>query len=66
MAQFGLALAAREWERRPVLTFGGGPRIRPVAANDEAGRFVMDPRSTTWSTSLVADLVRRTLAQPGL
>lgn len=66
MAQFGLALAAREWERRPVLTFGGGPRIRPVAANDEAGRFVMDPRSTTWSTSLVADLVRRILAQPGL
>jgi hyaluronoglucosaminidase len=63
LAQFGLALATREWERRPALTFGGGPRIRPVAANDEAGRFVMDPRSVSWSTSLVADLVRRALAQ---
>lgn len=62
LAQFGLAVAAREWERRPALTFGGGPRIRPVATNDEAGRFVMDPRSVSWSTSLVADLVRRTLA----
>lgn len=62
LAQFGLALATREWERRPALTFGGGPRIRPVATNDEAGRFVMDPRSVSWSTSLVADLVRRTLA----
>lgn len=62
LAQFGLAVAAREWERRPALTFGGGPRIRPVATNDGAGRFVMDPRSVSWSTSLVADLVRRTLA----
>ncbi|MBU3688568.1 MAG: hypothetical protein B7C54_10605 [Acidimicrobiales bacterium mtb01] len=66
LAQFGLALAAREWERRPALTFGGGPRIRPVATNDGAGRFVMDPRSVVWSSSLVTDLVRRTLAAPGL
>ncbi len=62
MAQFALALGLRDWERRPVLTFGGGPRIRPVAANDGAGRFVMDPRSVSWSTSLVTDVVQRALA----
>ena len=60
-ARFGLAWQWREWSRRPVLTFGRGPRLRPVAANDTSGRFVADPRSFDLSTSLVDDLVLRAL-----
>ena len=59
MAAIGLAMAWRTWHREPVLTFGGGPRLRPVLTNDDRGRFTYDGRSISYSSSLVDDLVRR-------
>lgn len=59
MAAIGLAMAWRAWKREPVLTFGGGPRIRPVLTNDAEGRFTFDGRSIAYSSSLVDDLVKR-------
>ena len=59
MAAIGLAMAWRTWYREPVLTFGGGPRLRPVLTNDDQGRFTYDGRSISYSSSLVDDLVRR-------
>ena len=43
-------------------TFGAGPRTRPVATQDEAGRFVLLPASIEESFSLVDGLVRQALA----
>ncbi len=59
MAAIGLGLAWRSWSRLSVLTFGGGPRLRPVLTNDDRGRFTYDGRSISYSTSLVDDLVKR-------
>ena len=59
VASIGLAIGWRAWKRGAVLTFGGGPRLRPVLTNDASGRFTYDGRSITDSTSLVDDLVRR-------
>lgn len=59
MAAIGLGLAWRSWSRLPALTFGGGPRLRPVLTNDDRGRFTYDGRSISHSTSLVDDLVKR-------
>jgi hypothetical protein len=59
MATIGLAMAWRTWYRQPVLTFGGGPRLRPVLTNDDHGRFTYDGRSISYSSSLVDDLVKR-------
>lgn len=59
MRVIGLTLAWRTWRREPVLTFGGGPRLRPVLTNDSEGKFAYDERSVSFTTSLVDDLVRR-------
>ncbi|NDD98631.1 MAG: hypothetical protein EBZ93_14335, partial [Actinobacteria bacterium] len=59
MGTIGLVMAWRAWHRTPVLTFGGGPRLRPVLTNDRSGRFSYDGRSVSFSTSLVDDLVQR-------
>lgn len=44
-------------------TFGAGPRRRPLATQDEHGRFVLTPGSLVDSTSLVDELVSRALAK---
>lgn len=59
MAIFGLTLGWRAWHREGALTFGGGPRVRPILTNDASGRFAYDARSIAHTTSLVDDLVRR-------
>jgi hypothetical protein len=59
MATIGLAMSWRTWHRQPVLTFGSGPRLRPVLTNDDHGRFTYDGRSISYSSSLVDDLVKR-------
>ena len=49
-------------QSRTHKTFGAGPRTRPVATQDEAGRFVLLPASIEESPSLVDGLVRQALA----
>jgi hypothetical protein len=50
------AVRWRTWRRREVLTFGGGPRFRPVGGQDDQGRFVLAPGMVVDRPSLV-DLV---------
>ena len=45
------------------LTFGAGPRTRPIATQDSSGRFELLPASVEESDSLVDDLVRRALTR---
>jgi hypothetical protein len=50
-----------QYTSRAARTFGGGPRIRPIATQDHDGKFVFDSRSISESASLVDDLVRQAL-----
>ena len=50
-----------EHKSRAARTFGAGPRIRPLATQNEDGRFVFDPASISESSSLVDGLVRAAL-----
>jgi len=49
-------------QSRPQKTFGAGPRTRPIATQDENGRFALLPASVEESESLVDGLVRAALA----
>jgi hypothetical protein len=59
--QAGLALRWRAWRRRDVLTFGGGPRVRPVLGQDDRGEFVTEPAAFEFADSLVDLAIRRAL-----
>jgi hypothetical protein len=61
MRQAGLALRWRAWRRREALTFGGGPRIRPVLGQDHRGDFVSELAAFEFSESLVDLAIRRAL-----
>ena len=50
-----------QYTSRAACTFGAGPRIRPIATQNDDGRFVFDPSSISESVSLVDDLVRQAL-----
>jgi hypothetical protein len=62
LGRFHLAVKWRTWERLPVLTFGAGPRIRPVVTNDENGKFAYRSGTVISTTSLVDDEVMRCLS----
>ncbi len=59
--QLGLATRWRTWRRAPVLTFGAGPRVRPVLSQDARGEFVATPAAVTTRTSLVDAAVHSVL-----
>jgi hypothetical protein len=59
MRQFMAWSAHRQ---HPAFTFGRGPRQRPLATQDEEGRFMVRPGSVMASESLVDQLVTRALA----
>lgn len=61
MRQFALAARWRAWRRSPVLTFGAGPRVRPVLGQDALGQFVSEPAAFELAESLVDLAVRRAL-----
>jgi len=61
LGRFHLAMKWRTWKRLPVLTFGAGPRIRPVVTNDENGKFAYRNGTVISPTSLVDDEVMRCL-----
>lgn len=61
LAKMRLAVMWRTWKRLPVLTYGSGPRIRPVFTNDETGGFAYRSGSVISTTSLVDDEVMRCL-----
>ena len=61
LGRFHLAVKWRTWKRLPVLTFGAGPRIRPVVTNDEKGKFAYRNGTVISTTSLVDDEVMRCL-----
>jgi hypothetical protein len=61
LGRFHLAVKWRTWKRLPVLTYGGGPRIRPVVTNDENGKFAYRNGTVISTTSLVDDEVMRCL-----
>ncbi len=61
MRQFALASRWRTWRRADVLTFGGGPRVRPVLGQDGRGQFVSRAAAFEFDESLVDSLVRRAL-----
>ncbi len=61
LRQFGLTGRWRDWRRNPVLTFGAGPRVRPVLTQDHRGEFVGDPAAFVLDDPIVDDLVRRAL-----
>ena len=61
LAKMRLAVMWRTWKRLPVLTYGSGPRIRPVFTNDETGGFAYRSGSVIATTSLVDDEVMRCL-----
>jgi hypothetical protein len=61
LGRFHLAMKWRTWKRLPVLTFGAGPRIRPVVTNDEKGKFAYRNGTVISTTSLVDDEVMRCL-----
>ena len=50
-------------QSRPQKTFGAGPRTRPIATQDDTGRFVLLPASIEESESLVDGLARTALAR---
>ena len=54
-------MAWGEHRSRTARTFGAGPRIRPIATQDENGQFVFHPESISESDSLVDGLVRAAL-----
>ncbi len=59
--QLVLASRWREWRRRGALTFGAGPRVRPVLTQDARGEFVATVGSVELDESLVDTVVRRAL-----
>jgi hypothetical protein len=61
MRQFALAARWRTWRRSEVLTFGGGPRVRPALGQDARGEFVGRESSFEFDESLVDHVVRRAL-----
>jgi hypothetical protein len=61
MRQAGLAVRWRAWQRRSQLTFGGGPRIRPVLGQDHRGEFVTEAGMVDVAASLVDLVVARAL-----
>ena len=61
LGRFHLAVKWRTWKRLPVLTYGGGPRIRPIVTNDENGKFAYRNGTVISPTSLVDDEVMRCL-----
>ena len=63
LGRFHLAIRWRTWKRLPVLTYGGGPRIRPVVTNDESGKFAYRNGTVISQTSLVDDEVMRCLQE---
>lgn len=63
LGRFHLAIKWRTWKRLPVLTYGGGPRIRPVVTNDENGKFAYRNGTVILTTSLVDDEVMRCLQE---
>lgn len=61
LGKIRLAAKWREWKRRPFLTFGSGPRLRPLLTNDESGKFAYRTGSVIDVTSLVDDEMMRCL-----
>ncbi len=61
MRQFALASRWRTWQRADVLTFGGGPRVRPVLGQDGRGQFVSRASAFELDESLVDSLVELAL-----
>lgn len=61
LRQAGLALRWRAWRRRDALTFGAGPRIRPVLGQDHRGEFVAERAAFDVDDSLVDLAIRRAL-----
>lgn len=61
LRQFALAGRWRAWRRRDVLTYGGGPRLRPVLGQDHRGEFVGRSSSFELDESIVDAVVRRAL-----
>lgn len=59
--QFLLAARWRTWRRSPVLTYGAGPRVRPVFGQDVRGEFVGERAAFEQGDSLVDRMVRRAL-----
>lgn len=51
------------YRTQSALTFGAGPRRRPLATQDSRGRFTLSPASVSESTSLVDELVSRALSK---
>ena len=64
LGRFHLAVKWRTWKRLPVLTYGGGPRIRPVVTNDENGKFAYRNGTVISPTSLVDDEYRDINLEP--
>jgi hypothetical protein len=55
-----------EWQLHriaPAFTFGRGPRQRPLATQNDQGKFVLRPGSIADSESLVDSLVHTALAR---
>ena len=55
-----------EWQLHrvaPAFTFGRGPRQRPLATQNEQGKFVLRPGSIADSESMVDALVHTALAR---
>ena len=55
-----------EWQMHriaPAFTFGRGPRQRPLATQNDQGKFVVRPGSIADSESLVDTLVHTALAR---
>ena len=61
LRQFALLARWRIWRRSAVLTFGGGPRARPVLGQDTHGHFVARAEAFDIDESLVDLVVRRAL-----
>lgn len=61
LRQFALLARWRTWHRLEVLTFGGGPRARPVLGQESNGHFVARAASFEFDESTVDLLVRRAL-----
>jgi hypothetical protein len=61
LRQLLLAARWRAWRRRDALTFGAGPRLRPVLSQDARGEFVAVPAAAQLDESLVDAAVRDAL-----
>jgi hypothetical protein len=60
----GLAARWRDWRRSPVLTYGAGPRLRPILTQDGRGEFLAETGSVSIGPSSVDAAVARVLALP--